>query len=157
VLPWLSPRPFSVERFRGTYEYIMFLLVALMGYIQVTILYTTLHHRLDTVRLMVSGIFLFFALLGNVLGKVRRNFWIGIRTPWTLASERVWNQTHRVAAWLYVVLGLVGFVAVLSGVELIAVFVVFMIGVLFPVVYSLVLYKRWQREGKLDGPSESLS
>ena len=40
--------------------------------------------------------------MGNVMGKVRKNFYIGIRVPWTLASDRVWNDTHRLAAWLMV-------------------------------------------------------
>ena len=44
-----------------------------------------------------------FAALGNVLGKVKRNFYVGIRTPWTIASERVWISTHRLAARLFVV------------------------------------------------------
>ena len=51
---------------------------------------------------------LLLALLGNVLGKVRRNFWVGVRTPWTLADVRVWERTHRLAAWLFTVAGLVG-------------------------------------------------
>ena len=91
------------------------------------------------------------------MNKVRRNFYVGIRTPWTIASEQVWNQTHRVAAWLYVPLGLIGFAAVVLGVNLIVVFVVFIFGVLFPVPYSLYLYKRLEREGKLNSPAGSIS
>ncbi len=73
-------------------------------------------------RAMVGGTFLFFAMLGNVLGRVRRNFYIGVRVPWTLASERVWNDTHRVAAWLFVACGLAGFVIAIAGLPLIAAF-----------------------------------
>src|SRR5262249_36848830 len=68
VLPWLSPRSFDLERFRGTYEYIMFLIVALFGYIQVAILTASVEAHVDIGRLLVAGILLFFALLGNVLG-----------------------------------------------------------------------------------------
>ena len=57
---------------------------------------------MDIGRAMIGGMFLFFALLGNVMGKVRKNFYIGIRVPWTLASDRVWNDTHRLAAWMMV-------------------------------------------------------
>jgi len=49
----------------------------------------------------------FFILLGNFLGKVRRNLLFGFRTPWTLAREQSWNRTHRLAGWLTVALGLV--------------------------------------------------
>jgi uncharacterized membrane protein len=157
ALPWLSPKQFSIERFRATYDYIMALIVGLFGYVQITLLLASIESPVDTTRLLVGGIFLFFAALGNVLGKVRRNFYVGIRTPWTIASEQVWNQTHRVAAWLYVPVGLIGFLAVLLGVKLIVVFVVFMIGVLFPIPYSLYLYKRLEREGKLNSPAGSMS
>lgn len=149
ALPWLSPKHFTVDEFRDTFGYVMALVVVLMAYLGGVILAGTFHPDWDIARPLVAGIFLFFALLGNVLGKVRRNFWMGIRTPWTLASETVWTQTHRVAAWLFVTAGLLGFVAVLAGLNLIACFVVLMAVVLVPVLYSLVLYKRLDRQGKL--------
>src|SRR5262249_13967308 len=45
------------------------------------------------------------AVVGNWLGKIRRNFWVGIRTPWTLANERVWERTHRVGGKLMMLFG----------------------------------------------------
>jgi uncharacterized membrane protein len=149
VLPWLSPRQFGVESFRATYEYVFLALIVLLGYIHVTLLLTYLQAGIDGIRMMVGGLMLFFALLGNVMGKVKRNFWMGVRTPWTLASEAVWIRTHRVTAWLWTPGGLLLGVAVLAGVPLQWVFVPFLVMVFYPVVYSLVLYKRLEREGKL--------
>jgi uncharacterized membrane protein len=156
ALPWLSPQQFSIERFRATYDYIMALIVGLMAYIQLAVLLGSIESPWNTGRLLVGGIMLFFAALGNQLGKVRRNFWVGVRTPWTLASDYVWNQTHRISAWLFTALGLIGFVAVLLNVNLLIWFAVFMVGVLFPIPYSLILYKRLQRQGKLESPSGSM-
>jgi uncharacterized membrane protein len=156
VLPWLSPKPFDVDRFRGTYAYIMALVVGLFAYVQAVLLLASLKRPpLNSITLLVAGIFLFFALLGNVLGKVRRNFWIGVRTPWTLASETVWERTHRVAAWLFLAGGLAGFVAVLAGAPFLWCFVGLMVFALAPVPYSLVLYKRLERQGKLPLPPEA--
>jgi uncharacterized membrane protein len=155
VLPWLSPKPFDVDRFRGTYAYIMALVVGLFAYVQAVLLLASLKQPpVDSITLLVAGIFLFFALLGNVLGKVRRNFWMGVRTPWTLASETVWDRTHRVA-WLFLAGGLAGFVAVLAGVPFVWCFVGLMVFALAPVPYSLVLYKRLERRGKLPLPPEA--
>jgi uncharacterized membrane protein len=148
VLPWLSPRPFSVEGFRPTFDYLMALVVALFGYIHLTLLLAYTGTVADSTRVLVAGIFLFFAAIGNVLGKVRRNFWIGVRTPWTLANETVWDRTHRIAAWLFVAAGLLGFASVLIGVPLLICFVGIIVAALVPVVYSLVLYKRLERAGK---------
>lgn len=149
AIPWLSPRQYDVERFRPAFEHVWVLLMALFAYLHVVLLTQYLQAPVDGIRLMVGGLLLFFAFLGNVMGQVRRNFWIGVRTPWTLASEAVWIQTHRVAAWLWVGLGLVGGLAVLLGAPLLPVFVVFIVCVLFPVFYSLWVYKRLERQGKL--------
>jgi uncharacterized membrane protein len=154
VLPWLSPRQFEIDRFRGTYYYLMALVQALFAYLHGTILAVTFGAKVDIGALMMGGIFLFFALMGNVLGKVRRNFWMGVRTPWTLASEAVWAQTHRRTAWVWVAGGTVGFLAVLAGVPpLLALVLLLPPMVLYPVAYSLVLYKRLEREGKLGAPA----
>ncbi len=86
--------------------------------------------------------------MGNVLGKVRRNFWVGVRTPWTLASDAVWNATHRVAARLYTAAGLVGALAVWLGAPLAVCFAAFLVVVILPGLYSLMLYKRFETQGR---------
>jgi uncharacterized membrane protein len=148
LLPWLSPRHFEVDAFKATYGYIMTLAVGLMGYLQMVILWTTFQQRLQT-QLLFGGMFLFFALIGNVLGRVRRNFWMGVRTPWTLASDAVWIQTHRLTAWLFVAMGVIGFIAVLAGIPIVYCFAALIAVLLIPVLYSLVLYKRLEKQGKL--------
>jgi uncharacterized membrane protein len=87
-------------------------------------------------------------VIGNVLGKVRRNFWMGVRTPWTLANDTVWAATHRLAARLMVAAGLLGAMAVWLGVPIAICFVLLIAALLVPAVYSLVLYKRLEREGQ---------
>jgi len=152
ALPWLSPKSFDLDRFRTTYEYIMFLVVALFGVIHLAIAVTLLDPEQSRNRLFVGGFMLFFALIGNVMGQVRRNFYVGVRTPWTLASETVWNQTHRLSAWLFVAFGVLGFFVVMlvPGTEvMIGCFVTLLVVALIPVAYSLILYKRLEKLGKL--------
>src|SRR5262249_26107124 len=141
VLPWLSPRKFEIDTWRHTYDYIMALVIALFGFIYVCLVLSALDTEVPSVRFMVAGVMFFFPLLGTVMGRVRRNFYVGVRTPWTLASDVVWNQTHRVAAWLFVVFGLAGAVAILAGINMIVCFVALLVAAFAPVVYSLVLYK----------------
>ena len=115
LLPWLSPKGYKVETFGDTYRYVMMLVVALMGYIHAMIIWAWLDDSFLLPRGLVAGIFLFFALMGNVLGKVRRNFWLGIRTPWTLRSDRVWRRTHQVGSRVMVICGVaMGFSTLLS-------------------------------------------
>jgi uncharacterized membrane protein len=126
LLPWLSPRQFQVDTFRSTYDYLMALVNLFFAYLHFATVLGVLLVPEKVTTLVLSGMFLLFVLLGNVLGKVRRNFWIGIRTPWTLADERVWNETHRLGAWLFVAAGLFGFVGMLLGVHFVVLFVAIM-------------------------------
>jgi uncharacterized membrane protein len=149
VLPWVSPKQFKIESFRAVYDFIVIMVMLLFAYLQAVILLASMEEKLSLFRLLMGGLFLFFALTGNVLGRIRRNFWMGVRTPWTLASDTVWNQTHRLAAWLFVAGGLLGgLAAILNGPPWFYLIPV-LIALLVPVVYSLVLYKRLEKQGKL--------
>ncbi len=142
ALPWLSPRNFEVETFRPTYQYIMFVIVLLMGYINAIALYAALHPSVAVGKFVIGGVFLLFALIGNVLGKVDRNFYVGIRTPWTLADERAWHATHRLGGKVFVAAGLIGFLLILAGARTSMAFAVLLVAILIPVIYSLLYYKR---------------
>jgi uncharacterized membrane protein len=154
-LPALSPKHFEVDSFRSTYLWIMVLVIAMFAYIHGLMLYSVWAHvekagfKFDFGRVMLGGMFIFFGLLGNVMGKIKRNFYMGVRVPWTLASDRVWNDTHRLAAWLMVAGSIVGFLITVSGLSLIAAMVVLFVSVLTPIPYSFVHYKRLERQGAL--------
>lgn len=149
LLPWLSPKHFEVQGFRPTYLYILAVITGMFAYIHGLMLVAALREGIDVGRWLVGGIFLFLALMGNVLGRVRRNFYIGVRVPWTLANERVWNETHRLAAWMFVAFGLIGFVLIIAGAPVAMAFGVFLTAVVVPVIFSLVLYKRLERRGEV--------
>jgi len=100
-------------------------------------------------RAIIGGVCLLLALLGNLMGKVRRNFYIGVRTPWTLANERVWNATHRFAGKTLVAGGLAGLALTVAGLNGWPVMVALLAGALIPVGYSLVFYKQLERRGEL--------
>ena len=80
-----------------------------------------------------------------------RNFFFGIRSPWTLASDEVWKRTHAVGGWLFVVAGLIIMICSLAGIK----FGITMLVVLIPLVlftgiaYPFYLYRKLQREEKL--------
>ena len=137
-LPWLSPKNFELDRFRSTYLQMMLMLVTMLGYFSVVVLWAGIGHPLNVGRAFVGGVCLIFALLGNLMGKVRRNFYIGVRTPWTLANERVWNATHRVAAKTLVAGGLLGLALTAAGLDGRSVIVVLLAGAIVPIAYSLL-------------------
>jgi len=148
-LPWLSPRHFEIETSRPTYLYVMVVLLALFAYLHALMLLASLAKPMDVSRALVGGFFLFFALVGNVLGKIPRNFYVGVRTPWTIADARVWHATHRLAAKLFVAVGALGFLTVLVAGWITTAFVLLMAAILAPVLFSLFYYKRLQVRGEV--------
>ena len=149
VLPWLSPRHFEIETFESTYLYLLVVIMCELTYAYALVLWSALSGPINMNRAMMGGISLFLALVGNVMGKVRRNFYVGVRTPWTIANEQVWNATHRFAAKTFFAGGLAALAAVLLRAPFWLPMTFILIAALVPVVYSLVLYKQLQRRGQL--------
>jgi uncharacterized membrane protein len=149
VIPWLSPKHFEIDTFRSTYAFIVVLITVLFAYIHALTLLPPLGYHVRIDKAMMGGMMLFFMLLGNVLGKVQRNFFVGVRTPWTLASDRVWTETHRLAAWLFVASGAVGLASILVGLPFYVPLIIIGVAALVIVGYSLVRYKQLDRRGEL--------
>jgi uncharacterized membrane protein len=138
-----------VRTFEPTSLYLMLLIVALLAYVHAVMLWKAMGGELDILRSILGAASIFLAAMGNVMGKVRRNFFIGIRTPWTLASERVWYATHRLAAKAFVAAGLFGLVIAFAQLPLWIWIAAVLAAAAIPLVYSLVLYKRLEKAGEL--------
>ncbi len=107
VLPQIDPRRANIERFIETYRFIRTVIVLFLTYFHGVVLYAVVRgdQRLSS-SVITAGVGIFFVVLGNYLPRVRSNWFMGIRTPWTLSSEQVWRATHRLAGRLFVVAGL---------------------------------------------------
>lgn len=148
ALPWLSPRGMNVTAFRDSYAEIAAIVVGMAGYANALILLAATGVAIDVPRVALGGVALGLALIGNLMGKVRKNFWIGIRTPWTLASDKVWYLTHRLAGKTIVGAALLGLGLLLAGAHPGPVTATLLAGVIVPALYSLVCYKRLERAGE---------
>ncbi len=96
-------------------------------------------------RIMLAVTAMFILLLGDALPKTRKNFFIGVRTPWTLTSDLAWEKTHRLTGRLFVLTGLWGLVAAfwLKGMAAaLALGVPMIASVLIAVVYSFLVWRR---------------
>ncbi|HEX4052088.1 MAG TPA: SdpI family protein [Steroidobacteraceae bacterium] len=103
--------------------------------------------ELPTARLQVAMLGALFIVLGNVLGKIRPNYFLGIRTPWTLADEHVWEQTHRFGGWAFVAGGTVMLVAAFAAPQATAA-TTLMLPVILAVVLGVTLksYLLWKQQ-----------
>jgi uncharacterized membrane protein len=151
LLPKISPRPFDLDsRSWSAYLFVMVVLIGLFGYIHALVLWAAVSPRkVDVARPLVAGAMLVLALMGNVLGKIKRNLYMGVRTPWTIANERVWADTHRLAAWWFVGAGLTGFILALTPLPIWVPVLPLIPATIWPVVFSYLRYKELERNGEL--------
>ncbi len=99
-------------------------------------------HAVQPDRFVIPGMGLLFIVLGNYMGKIPKNFFIGIRTPWTLASDEVWGKTHRFAGIVFVIAGLAMLVSAPFGTPTWGFVVVAGAAGILPLGYSFVIYRR---------------
>lgn len=142
LLPVLSPRGFSVLRFEGAVSAIALATGLFMLLLHVTILRAVLTGGSPSASLIFAGTAVLVGMVGNWMGKLRRNFYVGIRTPWTLADDEVWLQTHRLAGKLMVGGAMLAFA--LSFVP--GAFPFWLASILVPAIlpagYSFIVYRR---------------
>jgi uncharacterized membrane protein len=137
---------------RANTHVVNLIMVGILLFMLVIQLLTTayaLGAKVDISLVVCLAVSVLFMFLGNYLGKLRRNFWAGIRTPWTLASDIVWERTHRLGGWLFVLVGLIGLItSFFPPLRFFGLFVPIIVVVLVLVVYSYILYQQYTVEGK---------
>lgn len=142
LLPRISPRGFRIERFRRVFEIIQVTIVAFLFLVTMLVLLAGAGVPIPMDRAIFASTGLLLIVLGNFMGKVTKNFFVGIRTPWTLASDEVWLRTHRLGGKLFVAAGAVIVVSGLLGAGVVPVLIAVAAAAVIPIVYSYVIYRR---------------
>jgi uncharacterized membrane protein len=144
VVPNIDPLKANIAQFRETFNVFIVLIIAFMLYVHGLTLAWSLgftNFKMSAAMLPFMGVL--FIAIGFLLRKAKRNFFIGIRTPWTLSSDTVWNKTHQLGATLFMASGALAIIGGFFG-GIIAfwfLFVPLMGSTLFLVIYSYVLYR----------------
>lgn len=105
-LPYLDPGKLNYAKFAKTYLMLRTTMVVFMTVLYAVSIAPNFGWKFNMSRVIFVLVGLLLASLGNWLGKIRPNWFVGIRTPWTLSSKLSWTKTHRVAGWLFIVMGL---------------------------------------------------
>ena len=145
VVPKVDPRKQNIDRLGTDYSLLVSAIVLFMALLQAATSASALGRAVDVTAVVLAGTGGLWIVLGNYLPRVRQNFTVGIRTPWTLTDENVWRETHRVGGRAMVVGGLLAIVAALlpdPARGLVAI-VALLGSALVPVVYS---YFQWRRQ-----------
>lgn len=144
LLPRIDPRRANVERFAEDRRLLINLIILFMAVVQAATFAYALGWPVQVDRVILASVGLLFVGLGNYLPRIRSNWFMGIRTPWTLDNERVWRATHRVGGRTFVAAGLVMALAALlpAPLRVWTAGAAIAVAVVVPLVYSYVAYRR---------------
>lgn len=143
-LPRFDPLKQNYEQFGTAYSVFRLAFVVFMACLYATTIFNAFGHSLNMTRVIFPLTGLLFIALGSVIHKIQPNWFVGVRTPWTLSSRLSWNKTHHLARWVFIFIGALfaiigiapnpwtlGIVMSISGISV--------VGLL---VYSYIVYRR---------------
>ncbi len=109
AIPRIDPLKSNIEKFMNYYEGFVVVVMLFMLYIHSVVLGLGMGMRFNIMQAMSPALGVLLFCTGILMEKAKRNWFIGIRTPWTMSNEKVWNRTHELGAKLFKIAGVVAF------------------------------------------------
>ena len=146
-LPRIDPKKANYAKFGTTWWTVANAALILLALVHVAVLGKAMGWAVDISRIVGLGVGGMFILIGNLMTRIRPNWFMGIRTPWTLSSDTVWRKTHRFGGVAFVIAGVCIAATGLLGSRwaLYAAIGMAVVAALGSVVYSYVVWKGEQR------------
>lgn len=140
----LDPKMENYERFHKYYYNFFFGFSIFFLVVEISNIAIALGAPINVGNIMCFTVGVFMLFLGNMMPKIKQNFFFGIKTPWTLADEEIWFKTHRLAGKTIALAGIVMMVgAFISGVGKLWVMIgAVLVMVLIPLAYSVIIFYR---------------
>jgi len=105
AVPHIDPRRDNYAKFTGAYETLIIAVMLLLLAVHVLVLTSATGRPVSLERVLPAGLGLLFIVVGAVLPKVHSNWFVGIRTPWTLSSDLSWEKTQKVGGYFFMAVG----------------------------------------------------
>ncbi len=142
IMPKIDPKK-NISKFMDIYNLFITIFLIYMIYIHTLTLVFSLGHTFDFTRAIMPGFALLFYFIGWMLPKTKQNWFMGIRTPWTLSNDQVWTKTHILGGKLFkicAILALLGMISSKYSFYLIIIPAIFCS--IYTVIYSYLEYKK---------------
>jgi uncharacterized membrane protein len=143
AIPLIDPLKSNIAKFRGYFDWFITGFTGYMLFLYILTLLWNLDFRFNMFQVMLPVIAVFFFFVGVLIGKAKRNYFIGIRTPWTLNNDEVWDRTHRFGGQAFKIAAVICLLGIFwpkiaIWFLLVPVFVVTVV----TVIYSYVIYQK---------------
>ncbi len=147
AVPAIDPLKANIAQFRGLYNAFIVGFVVYMLYVHGLTLAAALGYAFNMTMMLLPVMGLLFIGIGYLMKSAKRNFFIGIRTPWTLSSDTVWDETHKLGSKTFMASGVVIFFSAFLGENgLWLMTTILLVAILVPVVYSYILFARQEKK-----------
>lgn len=143
-LPRTDPLKENYQYFEKQYYFIRLMLVLMFAGIFFFMFLATMGYKLNIMYFIVPFLSVFFIIMGIFMPKIKKNWFVGIKTPWTLQSDEVWIKTHKFARTSMIIGGILAFFTVFLKSEVAFSFfiTVVLVSALLPVLYSYLVYRK---------------
>ena len=143
LIPKLDPLKENIEKFRKYFDVFIILILLFLFYLNILVIVWNLGVRFNFIYATTPAFSVLFYYIGILIGNAKRNWFIGIRTPWTLSSETVWDKTHKIGGKLFKISALIALIGILFG-QFAVYFVVLpvILTALYTFIYSYFEYKK---------------
>ncbi len=147
LIPKIDPLKENIEKFRKYFDGFILLIISYLFYTYLLTILWNIGIRFDMGQFMMPALGILFYYSGVLIEHSKRNWFIGIRTPWTLSSDSVWDKTHRIGGKLFKASGIIAFLSVFFPKYLILLAIA---PVILSVIYTLIYsYSEYQKETSL--------
>jgi len=143
LIPRIDPLKENIEKFRKYFDRFIVLIIIFLFYLYLLTIFWNLGKKFNMVQLLVPAFALIFYYAGILVENAKRNWFIGIRTPWTLSSENVWDKTHKIGGKLFKGAGTIAILGIFF--QNYAIFFVITPAILvaiYTVIYSYFIYQK---------------
>lgn len=149
LIPRIDPLKQNIEKFRKYFDWFIVLLIVFLFYLYLLTLLWNLNFKFSMNKMLVPAFGILFYYVGILTENAKRNWFIGIRTPWTLSSENVWEKTHKLGGKLFKIVGIIAIFGVfLPNYALFFVLVPVIAVTIYTLLYSYFEYQRETKKSK---------
>ncbi len=143
VIPKIDPKKENYNKYADSYNMTRTILVAFMCILNIIIIVATFK-KINIGFFVPFLVGILFIVLGNYMPRFKTNYFCGIKTPWTLSNDMVWNKTHKLGGYYFCILGLLFIIwSVFQFKLLMVITVVFLaLGIIYLYVYSYLLFQK---------------
>ncbi|MDD4062703.1 MAG: DUF1648 domain-containing protein [Candidatus Pacebacteria bacterium] len=143
VVPKIDPLKDNINKFRDYFDKFILVFLTFFLYLHILTIAYNLEYYFNFTQFLTPAFGFLFYYIGILIGKAQRNWSIGIRTPWTLSSDFVWDKTHKLGSKLFKLSGVIALVSIiLPKYAIVFVLVPVLISSLYVLVYSYIIYNK---------------